>query len=57
MQKMAEARHYQIPLTPKPLPLTPRELNNGKMVPEAMVERVKAGLLAEGDWNKENAGR
>lgn len=54
---MAEARHYQIPLTPKPLPLAPRELNNGKMVPEAMVERVRAGLLAEGDWNKENAGR
>lgn len=48
MQKMAEARHSQIPLTPKPLPLTPREFNNGKKVPEAVVERARAGLLAEG---------
>lgn len=45
----AEARHYQILLTPKPLlPLTFRELNDGKKVPEAeVVERAGVGLLVE----------
>lgn len=47
MQKMAESRHYQIPLTPKLLPLTTRKFNNGKNVPEAVVERARARLLAE----------
>lgn len=49
MQKMAEARRYQILLTPKPLlPLTLRELNDGKKVPEAeVVERAGVGLLVE----------
>ena len=51
MQKMAETRHYQIVLTSGPLlPLTLRELNDGKKVPEAeVVKRAGvAGLLVEG---------
>ena len=44
-----QAGLHHIPLAPEPLPLTPRELNNGKKIPEAVVgERVRAGLLEEG---------
>lgn len=36
-----QAGQRHIPLAPEPLPLTPRELNNGKKIPEAVVGEGK----------------